>query len=230
VILLPCQYQAIAREFEKKEALSKLHEYEATPSKLDGYEATPSKLDGYEATPSKLDGYDARLEKLRSTKAEYPAVAQIVKPPALGGAFSETALRSVVKCICWRVVAGSVTFATSLQFSGSMMTALQLVGADFSSKAVTMLVGERLMNQSKAGRAAGSDSVGRSAAKALMWRLFAVCNTLGFALLVSKDWSVAGRIASTDAVFKTALMFANERAWAGVQWGKEHLLEYAMCV
>jgi uncharacterized membrane protein len=109
-----------------------------------------------------------------------------------------------------------------------VQTALQLVGADFLSKALTMFIGERLMNKSRAGRATGSDNVGRSAAKALLWRLFAICNTLCFALFISKDLSVAGKIASTDAVFKTALMFAYERVWARVQWGKEYLLEYAI--
>jgi uncharacterized membrane protein len=203
---LSAQDEIILREFEKKEALIRKRREEAL---------------------NKLNEYESTLDSLKSKKAEYLAAAQLAKPP-LGGTFSETTLRSAVKSFLWRVVAGSVTFVTSLQFSGSMKTALQLVGADFFSKAFTMFAGERLMNKSKAGRATGSDNVGRSFAKALLWRLFAICNTLCFALFISKDLSVAGKIASTDAVFKTFLMFAYERVWARIQWGKEYLLEYSI--
>jgi len=45
--------------------------------------------------------------------------------------FKETTARSAVKAMMWRVIAGSVTFITSLRFSGSMKTALSIVGSDF---------------------------------------------------------------------------------------------------
>ena len=82
------------------------------------------------------------------------------------------------------------------------------------------------MNKSKAGRKAGADDAGRSLAKALIWRAFAICNTLTMAIFVSKDLSVASKIASTDAVFKTALMYVYERVWARIEWGKEYQMEY----
>lgn len=110
---------------------------------------------------------------------------------------------------------------TSYQFSGSVSTALSMVGSDFASKAFTMFLGERLMNKSKAGRSSGSDGIGRSLTKALIWRLFAICNTLTLALFVAKDLSIASRIAGSDALFKTGLMFLYERTWARIDWGKE---------
>jgi uncharacterized membrane protein len=174
-----------------------------------------------------LEKYEESLKQLRAQRDEYLAGQQLSKPPA-GGNFRETTMRSAVKAMMWRVIAGSVTFVTTLQFSQSLRTALKVVGSDFFSKAATMFIGERLMNNSQAGRKSGSDSTGRSLAKALVWRLFAICNTLTVAVLISKDLSVASKIASTDAVFKTALMFFYERAWAKVEWGKEYIIEFTI--
>jgi len=140
----------------------------------------------------------------------------------------ETTARSAVKSFCWRLIAGSVTFITSLKFSGSMKTALTIVGSDFFSKAATMFIGERLMNNSQAGRAKGGDDVGRSLVKALIWRLFALANTLTMAIFIAKDLSIAGKIASSDAVIKTAMMFVYERVWAKIDWGKVYDVDFTI--
>ena len=42
------------------------------------------------------------------------------------------------------------------------------------------------------------------------------------AVFISKDLSVASKIAGSDALFKTALMFVYERAWANIKWGKDY--------
>eukprot|EP00568_Trieres_chinensis_P015723 CAMPEP_0183328112 /NCGR_PEP_ID=MMETSP0160_2-20130417/84114_1 /TAXON_ID=2839 ORGANISM="Odontella Sinensis, Strain Grunow 1884" /NCGR_SAMPLE_ID=MMETSP0160_2 /ASSEMBLY_ACC=CAM_ASM_000250 /LENGTH=290 /DNA_ID=CAMNT_0025496271 /DNA_START=113 /DNA_END=985 /DNA_ORIENTATION=+ len=169
----------------------------------------------------KLSQVEKGLQVLEQKKTSYLEGLKLGKQPE-GGNFSETTLRSAVKSMMWRVIAGTVTLITSLRFSGSLATALGIVGGDFFSKALTMFMGERLMNKSKAGRTTGSDGVGRSLAKALIWRLFAICNTLTMSLVVAKDLSIASKIAGSDAVFKTALMFFYERAWAEVVWGKEY--------
>jgi uncharacterized membrane protein len=195
------QREVIMREFERKE------------EKLDKQRTEAM---------AKLSMYEETLEKLKSTKAQYIAASQMADTPE-GGTFSETTARSAVKALCWRIIAGSVTFATTLRFSGSMSMALQVVMGDFFSKAVTMFIGERLMNKSQAGRKTGGDAAGRSLAKALIWRLFAICNTMTMAIFISKDLSIASKIASTDAVFKTGLMFAYERVWARIQWGNERV-------
>ena len=84
------------------------------------------------------------------------------------------------------------------------------------------------MNTSQAGRKSGADDVGRSLAKALLWRVFAICNTLTMSFLIAKDLSMASKIAGSDAVFKTGLMFVYERAWAKVEWGKEYIIEFSI--
>lgn len=174
-----------------------------------------------------LNKANARLQAIRSEKQTYLDGGKLGDSPP-GGTFSETTARSAVKAFCWRLIAGSVTFITSIRFSGSVTTALTIVGSDFFSKAATMFIGERLMNKSSAGRGAGGDNVGRSLAKALLWRVFAICNTLTMAFFIAKDLSMASKIAGSDAIFKTGLMFFYERAWAKVEWGKDYQIEFSI--
>ena len=91
-----------------------------------------------------------------------------------------------------------------------------------------MFVGERIMNKSQAGRKKGADAIGRSLAKALLWRVFAICNTLTMSFLIAKNFSMASKIAGSDAIFKTGLMFVYERVWAKIEWGKEYLVEFSI--
>lgn len=86
-----------------------------------------------------------------------------------------------------------------------------------------MFIGERIMNKSAAGRQNGSDSTSRSIVKALIWRLFAISNTLIAVLCFGGgDLKLASKIAGSDAIFKTFLMVAYERVWAQVEWGKDY--------
>ena len=189
-------------------------------------EKKEAKLDKQRAKAmEQLNKLDATLNDIQSKKQEYLNGVELAEPPA-GGVFSETTARSAVKAFCWRIIAGSVTFITSLRFSGSIATALTIVGSDFFSKAFTMFIGERLMNKSQAGRKSGADNAGRSLAKALIWRLFAICNTLTMAVFIAKDISIASKIAGSDAIFKTGLMFVYERVWAKIEWGKEYQMEF----
>lgn len=196
----------VLRQFEKKEAKMRKAQ---------------------EKAQSVLSETQAAIKLLQSKKQEYLNGVELDKAPP-GGNFKETALRSAVKAFLWRIVAGSVTFITSLRFSGSVATALSIVGSDFFSKSFTMFIGERLMNKSSSGRKSGADGVGRSLAKALIWRAFAICNTLTMALFIAKDLSMASKIAGSDAIFKTALMFFYERIWARVDWGKEYEIEFSI--
>jgi uncharacterized membrane protein len=173
----------------------------------------------------KLTSVEKDLEILQVKKNEYLNGLELAQAPP-GGNFSETTLRSAIKALLWRLIAGSVTFVTSLRFSGSVATALTIVGSDFLSKAFTMFIGERLMNKSQKGRESGADGAGRSLAKALIWPLFAITNTLTMAIFIAKDITIAYKIAGSDAIFKTGLMFFYERVWAKIEWGKEYQIEF----
>eukprot|EP00591_Stephanopyxis_turris_P010773 CAMPEP_0195519914 /NCGR_PEP_ID=MMETSP0794_2-20130614/15767_1 /TAXON_ID=515487 /ORGANISM="Stephanopyxis turris, Strain CCMP 815" /LENGTH=227 /DNA_ID=CAMNT_0040649157 /DNA_START=265 /DNA_END=948 /DNA_ORIENTATION=+ len=170
---------------------------------------------------------DEKMMTIEKQRKQYLDGAQIGVLPE-GRNFSETTVRSAVKAMLWRIIAGSVTFFTAVRFSGSASTALSIVGSDFFSKSLTMFIGERLMNKSQAGRKGGADDVGRSLAKALLWRLFAIANTLTMAIFIAKDISIASKIAGSDAIFKTLLMFFYERVWAKVEWGKEYEVEFSI--
>jgi len=167
------------------------------------------------------------LEKFQATKQRYLMGSKDLENE-LPNSFSETTARSLVKSMAWRVIAGGVTFLTSLRFSGSISTALSIVGSDFFSKALTMFIGERIMNKSQAGRKKGADDIGRSLAKALLWRVFAICNTLSMSYMIAKNFKMASKIAGSDAFFKTGLMFAYERVWAKIEWGKEYIVEFSI--
>lgn len=178
-----------------------------------------------EIARERLNKVEQTLNQLQTKKSEYLMGSKLASTPE-GGNFSETTARSAVKALMWRVIAGSVTFITSLRFSGSMKTALTIVGSDFLSKSFTMFIGERLMNKSNAGRESGADGAGRSLMKALVWRLFAICNTLTMAIFIAKDITMASKIAGSDAIFKTGLMFVYERVWAKIEWGKEYQVDF----
>eukprot|EP00587_Corethron_hystrix_P012490 CAMPEP_0113317068 /NCGR_PEP_ID=MMETSP0010_2-20120614/12108_1 /TAXON_ID=216773 ORGANISM="Corethron hystrix, Strain 308" /NCGR_SAMPLE_ID=MMETSP0010_2 /ASSEMBLY_ACC=CAM_ASM_000155 /LENGTH=177 /DNA_ID=CAMNT_0000173943 /DNA_START=442 /DNA_END=975 /DNA_ORIENTATION=+ /assembly_acc=CAM_ASM_000155 len=173
---------------------------------------------------NELQKAERRVSVLEEKKNAYlygtPAMDDMVT------SFKESTTRSLVKSIMWRMVAGTVTFITSLRFSGSVKVALSIVGSDFFSKALTMFLGERLMNNSSLGRGSSGDNKKRSLIKALIWRLFAIANTLTVAVFVAKDLSIASKIASSDAVIKTTMMYFYERIWSKVEWGKEYEAEF----
>jgi hypothetical protein len=112
---------------------------------------------------AQLSELEANLDKIQLKKQEYLNGLKLADNTQ-GAYFSETTVRSAVKAFLWRIIAGSITFVTSLRFSGSLTTALSIVGSDFFSKSFTMFLGERLMNKSKAGRKSGKDAAGRSLA------------------------------------------------------------------
>lgn len=173
----------------------------------------------------KLSQFESKLEQLEEKKKQYLDGAELGK---VDNNFSETTGRSAAKAFMWRIIAGSVTLLTSLKVSGSMAVALKIVGSDFFSKAFTMFLGERIMNKSQAGRKSGADSTGRSVAKALIWRLFAICNTLSVSFFFAGDLKMASKIAGSDAIFKTALMVFYERSWAKIEWGKEYIVDFSI--
>ena len=171
----------------------------------------------------KISLFDTKLKEIENKRSQY---IECLKLGAVGNNFSETTIRSAAKAMMWRVIAGSITLLTSLKVLGSFVVALKIVCSDFFSKAFTMFIGERIMNKNQSGRKSGADSTGRSIAKALIWRLFAICNTLATSLFFAGDLKMASKIAGSDAIFKTGLMVAYERVWAKIEWGKEYLVEY----
>lgn len=165
---------------------------------------------------AKLCKFTSQIETLEKRKALY--IGENVMDKLQN--FSESTARSAVKAMLWRMIAASITFINTLKFSKNMGYSFQVVGSDFFCKALTMFLGECLLNKCSIGRNEGVDSTGRSIAKAVIWRLFAICNTLSVCFFVSKDLDMASKVAGCDAVFKTFLMVVYERVWANIKWGK----------
>jgi hypothetical protein len=110
---------------------------------------------------TKIEKENAKMQDLVTKKKMYLEGANLGVIP-VERIFTEAAIRSAVKAMLWRMIAGSVPFATSLQFFKLLSTALSIVGSDFFFKSFTMFIGERLMNKSKIGCKAGADKAGRS--------------------------------------------------------------------
>ena len=186
----------------------------------------------------------ARLPRAVSTSAAVPALPAIVAMPRphLAGvaapparvaacptmmAVKETALRSAVKAVGWRITAGIVTAITSFYFTGSLAAAAAIVGWDLGTKSISMFIGERLWNKSDWGKddeSGGADSAKRSLVKALAWRAFAATNTfIGATVLNKGKAGLAGKIAGSDTIVKTVLFYFYERVWSTIRWGTEDL-------
>eukprot|EP00633_Aureoumbra_lagunensis_P000590 CAMPEP_0197296948 /NCGR_PEP_ID=MMETSP0890-20130614/39782_1 /TAXON_ID=44058 ORGANISM="Aureoumbra lagunensis, Strain CCMP1510" /NCGR_SAMPLE_ID=MMETSP0890 /ASSEMBLY_ACC=CAM_ASM_000533 /LENGTH=212 /DNA_ID=CAMNT_0042773801 /DNA_START=114 /DNA_END=752 /DNA_ORIENTATION=- len=160
---------------------------------------------------------------LREERKELKQLAkQVEKPAVVGGPiYRDTTARSFVKAIGWRIIAGLITFCSSFYFTKQLSTALAIVASDFFSKVLTMFIGERIFNKVNVGRSASGDNVGRSVAKALIWRLIAFLNTATISGLVAGSAGIGASIASFDAIFKTALMVGYDQMWNKIDWGRE---------
>jgi uncharacterized membrane protein len=161
-------------------------------------------------------------DELRSIEDKIMGLTTVQPQKSGEVAIRETAMRSLVKAIGWRFTAGIVTFCTSFYFTRSLAAAGAIVGSDFISKSGTMYIGERLFNKAQVGRSKdGSDNIMRSVAKALIWRVFAFCNTMVASVLIMKKAKAAAKIAGVDSVVKTSLMVLYDQAWNNIEWGRE---------
>jgi hypothetical protein len=124
------------------------------------------------------------LDKFQAMKQCYLEGVQLGSGES--ASFLETTAQSLVKSMMWGIITGGVMFLTSLCFSGSISTMLSVMGSAFISKSATMFAGKRIMNKSQARCKKGSNDIGRSLAKALLWQLFAVCITLTMSFLTAK--------------------------------------------
>lgn len=164
---------------------------------------------------SKVNKYTSKIASLEQQKDVYLDQNNIHKM------FTESKRRSAAKALIWRIMACSITFMTTLKFSQDIGSAAKVVGSTFVPKVLAIFFGERLMNKNTFGREGGADSVGRSVAKAMIWRLLAICNTLTVCFFFTKDFSTASKVAGSDALFKSFLMVAYERVWTKIEWGKD---------
>jgi sulfate adenylyltransferase large subunit len=65
-----------------------------------------------------------------------------------------------------------------------------------------------------------SESHTRSLAKAVSWRATGSIDTFMVALLITRNFKIAGSVALTEVVTKIVIYYCHERLWALVPWGK----------
>jgi len=66
-----------------------------------------------------------------------------------------------------------------------------------------------------------SDTTKRSVVKTITWRITGTGATFAIGYAISRDFSIAGTIASIQLVANTILYFIHERAWDKVTWGRQ---------
>lgn len=65
-----------------------------------------------------------------------------------------------------------------------------------------------------------TDTTKRSLVKTISWRLTGSAATFGIGYLISKNFLIAGSIASIQLVANTILYFIHERIWNRIKWGR----------
>jgi uncharacterized membrane protein len=66
-----------------------------------------------------------------------------------------------------------------------------------------------------------ADSLVRSLAKAVSWRVTGTIDTFIISWLITGQALIASGIAFTEIMTKIALFWFHERAWNKISWGKE---------
>jgi uncharacterized membrane protein len=61
---------------------------------------------------------------------------------------------------------------------------------------------------------------GRSAAKAITWRILGTADTFLIAWFITKEPVAATAIASLEVLTKTVLYYFHERGWNFIGWGR----------
>jgi uncharacterized membrane protein len=73
---------------------------------------------------------------------------------------------------------------------------------------------------SDAGLGDGVEKHRRSIAKAISWRMTGSIDTFLLSWLLSGNLTLAGGIATTEVITKSALYYLHERAWGRIGWGR----------
>jgi uncharacterized membrane protein len=69
-------------------------------------------------------------------------------------------------------------------------------------------------------RIRGIETHGRSVAKAISWRATGSLDTFFIAVVITGSLTLAGGVALTEILTKTALYYVHERVWAIITWGR----------
>lgn len=136
----------------------------------------------------------------------------------------ESAWRSFVKALTWRVLATADTILLAFFFTGSIRTAFSIGGLEVITKSVLYVLHERGWQWLKLGRKVNNsgtleEAQSRSAAKAVTWRVVGALDTFVISFIITGHPIVSLSISGTELVTKIFLYYVHERIWTRVQLG-----------
>lgn len=132
---------------------------------------------------------------------------------------SESAKRSFVKSLSWRLLSTVATILIGLFLLGSLGPALTIGLTDFIFKTLIHYMHERIWNRIQWKREQnGNEAVLRTFVKTASWRLAGTSISILAAFAVTHDLTTAAQLGLIDAITLTLLYFIHERLWNLSRW------------
>ena len=140
----------------------------------------------------------------------------------------ETHARSVANGISWRTVGTLDTIILSILFTRSISIALKIGLAEIISKTILFYLHERawlkfnFWREEKAHEDGSSrlrEHHKRSVAKGISWRILGTLDTMLWAAIITRSFSITLSIGFTELFTKIILYYLHERVWMKVKWG-----------
>lgn len=134
----------------------------------------------------------------------------------------DTAKRSVLKAISWRVVGTLDTLVLSLLIFQNEKAAVPflIAGTEVSTKILLYFLHERGWNLVPWGRGQGRPSHVRSVIKGITWRILGTLDTMMIAFFYTGNINGAVKLGLTEVATKITLFYFHERLWSMVGWGR----------
>lgn len=133
----------------------------------------------------------------------------------------DTTFRTIVKTFSYRTAVAISIFLAALVMNYSAGFGLTFVILTYTVGFVTFFIHERIWNLFSWGKKGVNDTIKRSVAKTITWRiwafiiLFVLGMILGLQSTDALEWSIV-----TNVLF-VVVHYLHERAWNLIQWGKK---------
>ncbi len=132
----------------------------------------------------------------------------------------DSARRSLVKAISWRILASIDTFFIAYFISGKTLIAAPIALSEVFTKILLYYLHERLWNFISWGRENGKPNSIRSLVKSISWRIWGTLDTIFISIIICGNIKHAFAIGIFELITKTSLYFVHERLWAQIKWGR----------
>lgn len=132
----------------------------------------------------------------------------------------DSARRSLVKAISWRILASIDTFFIAYFVTGKTIIATPITILEVFTKILLYYLHERFWNFISWGRENDKSNSVRSLVKSISWRIWGTLDTIFISLIISGNIQHALAIGGFELFTKITLYFIHERLWAQIKWGR----------